>query len=329
LPEVICLGEVLMDMLPDREGANWSDISSFSPIPGGSPANVSVGLAKLGVEVGFVGKVGEDPFGKILVDVLRKNGVDVSQVKFDSNVRTTLAFVSIHKKGENDFVFYRNPGADMMLSPEEVNEDYIAKSKFLHFGSLSITAEPCYSATLQAIRFAREHRVFVSFDPNLRPRLWKDLKEAKKRIIECLKYAYLAKMNNEELKFTADTDDLTKGTSWLLQKGPKVVVITQGGEGSFLCTKQTSAFFPAYKVKVADTVGCGDAFTAAIIHQLLFLKKKGEDISKLDEIKAKDILKYANAAAALTATKKGVIPSLPTKNEVEEFLKKQEQKDHV
>jgi len=140
VPEVICLGEILIDMIPDKEDVSWSEISNFSPVPGGAPANVCIALSKLGVNTGFIGKVGKDPFGELLVEILRENGVDVSQVKFDSDVRTTLAFVSTHKDRENDFIFYRNPGADMMLRSEDLDEDFIAGSKIFHFGSISMTA---------------------------------------------------------------------------------------------------------------------------------------------------------------------------------------------
>ena len=322
MPEAICLGEILMDMLPDKKGVTWSEISSFSPVPGGAPANVCVGLAKLGVRAGFVGKVGEDPFGKLLVDVLQQNGVDVSQVKFDAGVRTTLGFVSIGRQGENDFFFYRNPGADTMLHPEELDKDFIAKSKVFHFGSISMTTEPCYSATLQAIQFARKHRVFISFDPNLRPHLWKDLEEAKGKIMEGLKSADLVKVNDVELEFITGTVDLVKGTNWLLQRGPQVVVVTRGEKGSFFHNKKGFGSLSAYKVGIVDTVGCGDAFTAAIIHQFLLLDKEGRDISYVSRPEMEEILRFANAAGALTATKKGVIPSLPTKKQIEEFLGK-------
>jgi len=321
LPEVICLGELLVDMLPDKKGVKkWSDISSFNPVPGGAPANVCIGLARLGVKAGFIGKVGEDPFGEMLVDVLEENRVDVSQVKFDPHVRTTLAFVHIGERGENEFIFYRNPGADMMLYPEEIDENFIASGKFLHFGSISMTNEPSYSATLQAIKFARKHNLFISFDPNLRLHLWKSMEEAKKKILEGLRNADIVKVNDTELKFITGKKDLIDGANLILQKGPETVVVTQGEKGGFFYNKEGFEFFPAYRVKVVDTVGCGDAFTAAMIYQLLFLNKKGKNILSLNKKEMKDILRFANATGALTATKKGVIPSLPTKKQIEQFL---------
>jgi len=319
MPEVICLGEILIDMLPDKKGVNWSGISSFTPVPGGAPANVSVGLAKLGIKVGFIGKVGEDPFGRLLVNTLRESGVDVSQMKFDADARTTLGFVSIDKEGKNDFFFYRNPGADTTLHPGELNKNLIAQSKLFHFGSISMTDEPCYSTTLQAIQLARKHKVFISFDPNLRPQLWKDLGQAKEKIMEGLEKTDLVKVNDMELEFITEMTDLVKGTDWLLERGPKIVIVTRGEKGSFFRNEKGFGSFPAYKVKVVDTVGCGDAFTAAIIYQILLLNKKDQNISCLSKEEMERILRFASAAGALTATKKGVIPSLPTKKEIEEF----------
>jgi len=320
LPEAVCLGEILIDMIPDKKGVSWREISSFSPVPGGAPANVCIGLARLGVKAGFIGKVGDDPFGRMLVDTLQRNGVDTSQVKFDSIIRTTLAFVSINERGENDFIFYRNPGADMVLRSEELNEDFVANSKVFHFGSISMNGEPCCSATLQAIQFARRHKVFVSFDPNFRPRLWRNPKEAKAKIIEGLRNADLVKINTMELEFITGTKDLIKGTDWILQKGPKLIVVTQGDKESFFRNKKGFTSVPTYKIRVVDTVGCGDAFNAAMIYQLLLLNKEGKDIFNLNEGKMREILKFANAAGALTATKKGVIPSLPTKRQIEKFI---------
>ena len=329
MPKAICLGEILMDMLPEKNGLAWSEISSFSPVPGGAPANVCVGLTKLGVRAGLIGKVGQDPFGKLLVDVLQQNGVDVSQVRFDASARTTLGFVSISRQGENDFFFYRNPGADTTLHPKDLDEDFIARSKVFHFGSMSMSAEPSCSATLKAVQCARKHTVFVSFDPNLRPHLWKNIEEAKKKIMEGLKSADLVKVNDVELEFMTGTVDLVRGTNWFLQRGPKVVVVTRGEKGSFFRNKQGFGSLPAYKVEVVDTVGCGDAFTAAIIHQFLVVDKEGRDISCMSKQEMEEILRFASAAGALTATKKGVIPSLPTKKEIEEFLGKLEREATV
>lgn len=319
MPEAICLGEMLIDMLPDREGASWEKISHFTPVPGGAPANVCIGFAKLGVKAGFIGKVGKDPFGEILVRVLQENNVETSRVKFDPKARTTLAFVSI-KEEENDFIFYRNPGADLMLRPEELDEKFIAESKIFHFGSISMTEDPCYSATLRGIEFACKHKVLISFDPNLRPRLWNNLKDAKEKIIEGMRSANIVKLNEAELEFITGMRDLAEGANHLLQTGPELVVVTRGSKGSFFCNRKGSGLVPGYQIKVVDTVGCGDAFTAALLHQLLPLKEHPQDIPSLSEQRIREILKFANAAGALTATKQGVIPSLPSREDVDSFL---------
>lgn len=238
-------------------------------------------------------------------------------------MRTTLAFVSIRKRGDNDFVFYRNLGADMMLSPEEIDRSGIAKSKLFHFGSITIAAESSRSAALGAVSYAKEHNVLVSFDPNLRLPLWRSLDEARDTILKITPTVDLLKMNEEECEFTTGTKDLAEGARWLLQRGPKIVVITRGEEGSFSVTMNGSYFFPSYPVDVVDTVGCGDSFTAALIYQVLLLVEQGEDISNLSQKRMRKILRFANAASALTATGKGVISSLPSKKMVEKFLREQ------
>ena len=320
MPDVICIGDILMDMVPDREGAAWEKIQGFQPVPGGSVANVSAGLAKQAVDTAFIGQVGEDPFGEMLVSSLKKSGVDVSQVKSDPGIRTTLAFVSIPEKGKNEFVFYRNPGADMMLSPGDINEEFIKQSKLLHFGSISITAEPCYSAVQHAVELAHSHGLLVSFDPNFRPRLWASREEARARIIECLQMVDIVKMNEEELEFITGTKELPRGAAMLLKRGPRVAMITQGERGSFFCNVTGHCSLCGWQVEVADTVGCGDAFMAGALRQILPLIKKGADPSRIGEGRAKGVLEFANAAAALTARGKGAIDSLPTGKQVEAFM---------
>lgn len=316
----MCLGDILMDMLPDKEGVEWNKISNFSPVPGGSVANVAVSLAKLGVRTNFIGKVGKDPFGQILADTLKKNGVDISTMMFDPKARTTLGFVSIGKKEDNDFVFYRNPGADMMLCPDEVDEISITKSRIFHFGSITITTDPSCSAALKAVSLAKEHHVLVSFDPNLRLSLWKNLDRAKKRILDIIQTVDLLKMNKEECEFLTGTKELAEGAKKLIQRGPKILVITRGEKGSSLFTLEKSCFFPSFRVEVVDTVGCGDSFTAALIYKMLSLTREDKDVSSLDKEQMEQILIFANAAGALTATGKGVVSSLPSKKKVDKFL---------
>lgn len=232
-----------------------------------------------------------------------------------------MLLLSIRRREGNNFVFYRNPGADMTLSPKEIDKSDIAKSKLFHFGSITITAEPWRSAALEAVSYAKEHNVLVSFDPNFRSRLWRSLNEARDTILKIIPTVDLLKMNEEECNFITGTKDLAEGTRWLLQRGPKIVVIIRGEEGSFFCSMRGSFSFLSYEVDVVDTVGCGDAFTAAFIYQVLLLVEQGEDISNLCQKRMRKILRFANAASALTATGKGVISSLPSNKMVEKFLR--------
>ncbi len=322
--EVICLGEILIDMFCPEVGVPLERASSFVPVPGGAPANVAIGLAKLGIKSALISKVGDDPFGRLLQNVLLEHGVDTSHLKVDQEVRTTLAFISTREDGERDFCFYRNPGADMMLRPEEIEEDFIKGAKVFHYGSISMISEPSYSATLCALEYAKRHNLLISYDPNFRPTLWDSPDRAKKRIIEGLRFCDVVKVNEEELKFITEIDDLKEGSGKILEYGPKIVVVTRGQKGSFFNNGKDSGEVEGFQVFTIDATGCGDAFTAGILAK--FLEKINQKSSPLFNLAYEEmvtILKFANAAGALTATKRGVIPSLPPKEAVVAFLNKE------
>ncbi len=260
--DIICLGEVLIDMFCAEAGVPLPEAPAFLPVPGGAPANVAIGLARLGAKSTLIGKVGDDPFGRLLQNTLSQNGVDISQLKVDRNSRTTLAFISIREDGERDFCFYRNPGADMMLSAEEISEKFIKRVRVFHYGSISTISEPSYSATLEALEYAKKYGLVISYDPNLRLSLWKSKDQAKQRITEGLNNSDLVKVNTEELEFITGTSDLKRGTDNLLEYGPKMVVVTRGREGSFFNNGKNFASVEGYKVRAVDTTGCGDGFTS-------------------------------------------------------------------
>ena len=320
--DIICLGEVLIDMFSTEVGLPLEKAPGFLPVPGGAPANVTIGLARLGVDVALISKVGDDPFGRLLQNTLSQNGVDISQLKVDRNSRTTLAFISIREDGERDFCFYRNPGADMMLSAEEISEEFIKTVRVFHYGSISTISEPSYSATLEALEYAKKYGLVISYDPNLRLSLWKSKDQAKQRITEGLNNSDLVKVNTEELEFITGTSELKRGTDNLLEYGPKIVVVTQGDKGSFFNNRRTCGFVESYKVHAVDTTGCGDGFIAGILAKFLQKIKQGENVFALDGKEMESILRFANAAGALTATKRGVIPSLPTQEDLCIFLKR-------
>ncbi len=318
--DIICLGEALIDMFSTKVGVPLEEVPGFVPVPGGAPMNVAIGLARLAVNSGLISKVGNDPFGKLLLNTLSQNRVDISQVKIDRYSRTTLAFISIRKDGERDFCFYRNPGADTMLNVEEISGEYIKKAKIFHYGSISMISEPSYSATLKSVDYAKKYKLIVSYDPNLRLSLWGSEKQAKDRIIEGLPNSDIVKVNTEELEFIAGISDLKEGTKALLRYGPKVVVVTRGKEGSFINNGKNFAGVEGYKVHAIDTTGCGDGFTAGMLAKFLEKIKQGDSPFNLGSEEMKDILRFANATGAITATKRGVIPSLPTQEDIRIFL---------
>ncbi|MBA7492846.1 Fructokinase [subsurface metagenome] len=318
--DVICLGEVLVDMFSTGVGEPLEKAPNFLPVPGGAPANVAIGLAKLGVDSALISKIGDDPFGRLLRSVILQNRVDISQLKVDRESRTTLAFISTREDGERDFCFYRNPGADMMLSAEEISEGFIKTARVFHYGSISMISDPSYSATLKALEYAKKYGLVISYDPNVRLSLWDSENQVKQRIIEGLHNSDLVKLNNDELEFITGISDIKQGSDILLKYGPEMVVVTQGDKGSFFNNGRTCSFTESYKVHTIDTTGCGDSFTSAILAKFLQKIKQGKDPFDLDCEEMEDILRFANAAGALTATKKGVIPSLPTQEDLCIFL---------
>ena len=321
--EIICLGEILVDMFSTQAGVSLEKAPAFLPVPGGAPANVAIGLAKLGVDSALISKVGDDPFGRLLRSVLLQGQVDISQLKVDEDSRTTLAFISTRKDGERDFCFYRNPGADMMLTAEEISEDFIKSARIFHYGSISMLCNPSYSATLKALEYARKYGLLISYDPNLRLSLWKNEEQARQRLIEGLNNSDLVKLNDEELEFITGISDLREGTDAILKYGVKVVFVTQADKGSFFNNRKDCGFVESYRVHIVDTTGCGDGFTSGMLAKLLEKIKQSKDIFALDCQEMKDILTFASAAGALTATKRGVIPSLPTQEEIQRLLMKQ------
>lgn len=317
--DAITVGEVLIDFTP--AGSNEYGFQSFSANPGGAPANVMAALAKWGRKSGFIGKVGKDTFGEFLQQVLEQAGVDTRGLVLSEPYRTTLAFVHLQPDGDRSFSFYRSPGADMMLSPEEVREELVAETGLLHFGSVSLTDEPSASATLHAARLARSLGKLVSYDPNLRPALWKSLDEAKLRIREGLELAHIVKLSEEELEFLTGEQNLEAGTEQLYRefKTP-VILVTLGAEGSFLRLGGECRRIPGRAVQAVDTTGAGDCYLAGF---LLKLMEWGGPVEQLDAATAESMAAFANAAGALITLRKGAIPAIPQLAEIEVFLAEQ------
>jgi fructokinase len=314
MPDVLTLGELLIDFVPDRSGVTLGEAESFLKAAGGAPANVAVGLRRLGVEAGFIGKVGDDPFGHWLADVLRRNDVDLRQLRFDDAARTALAFVSLTAEGDRDFMFYRHPSADQLHRPDELDLDEIGRARILHHGSISLIQEPSRSATLAAIDAARAAGATVSYDPNLRLPLWPSATAARQGIRSAWHLAHVIKISDDELEFLTGSRDLDAAPS-LLHDELRLLLVTLGGGGVAWFAGERSGRVSGFEVQTRDTTGAGDAFVAGVLAAVARDSRLASDEEALETA-----LRRANAYAALTTTRSGAIPALPSADELERFL---------
>jgi len=315
--DIVCLGELLMDMFPAEVGRELTEVSAFRPVPGGAPANVAVAAARLGARSAFIGQVGDDPFGHYLADVLAREGVETSGMRFDPLARTTMNIMAQPDADSYVCLFYRNPGADTRLRPDELDRPLLQSARAFHFGSLSLTDEPSRSATLEAVKIARQAGALVSFDVNFRPTLWTSPAHAREQVMAVIPSVNLLKVNETELALLAEQGDLETAARTLLSHGPELVVVTLGPQGSYFQIAQGGELSPGFQVKTVDATGCGDAFIAGLLWQLV---SSGGWRDRLSPVSLRAALRYANAVGALTALRQGVIPSLPTAFEVERFL---------
>lgn len=322
MADVVCLGEALIDMVAQQKGVKIEEARGFTPAPGGAPANVAVGVAKLGGRSAFLGKVGDDPFGYLLRNTMMEHGVDVGGMRFDPTARTALAFVSLTKEGVPDFIFYRNPSADMLYEPGDVDTHRVRRAKIFHFGSISLLDTSAREATLYALQIARESGAIISYDPNMRPALWLDEEAGRKSMELGMRYADVVKLNETELRFLSDVSAIELGVEKLFERFKQLVLVavTLGEEGCYYATPFRSGGVAGIEVQVLETVGCGDAFVAAMLVQLLKRARGRDDVGSLSDLHLRRTFQYANAAGAITATRPGAIPALPTDAEVAHLL---------
>ena len=317
MPTVLSLGEALIDFVATCSGVSLMDCPGFIKAPGGAPANVAVALARLGVETAFLGKVGEDAFGRFLERTLAEAGVDTRFMVFDPDYHTGLAFVSLQADGERDFAFFRNPSADMLYRPDEVPDAALAECRIYHFGSITLIQEPSRAATLETLQRAHAAGAWISYDPNLRPPLWSNLETARREILAALPLADVVKISEEEAEFLYGPGSVAEQAGRVLDAGPALVAITRGGQGSYLATRGAAVDLPAFSVEVVDTTGAGDGFVAGMLRSLL------QDALPPDQLHAEGLRRmgrFAGAVGALACTQKGAIPALPTLREVEALL---------
>ena len=314
--DVVALGELLIDFTENGTSAQGNPV--FEANPGGAPCNVLAMLRKLDRRCAFIGKVGNDMFGHQLKAVAEKAGIDMSALRMDDAVHTTLAFVKTYEDGDRDFSFYRNPGADMMLTEDELPMDMIASTRIFHFGTLSMTHEAVRRATKAAVRAAKEAGAVISFDPNLRPPLWKDLEDAREQMAWGLAHCDVLKISDNEIEFLTGTDDFDRGVGVIREKWPgiRLINVTAGPDGSYGYAPGAKAFVPAFLLGgTIETTGAGDTFCASVLN---FILERGLDGLGQDDLK--QMLRFANAAAYLVTTKKGAIRSMPERAQVETIL---------
>lgn len=315
--DVTALGELLIDFTENGTSAHGNPIMEANP--GGAPCNVLAMLERLGKKTAFIGKVGKDMFGNQLKAAVEEVGIDTRALIMDEEVHTTLAFVHTYPDGDRDFSFYRNPGADMMLTMDEVPDDLIRDSRIFHFGTLSSTHEGVREATRHAIEVAKEAGCIITFDPNLRPPLWKSLEDARVEIEYGLTKCDVLKISDNEVEFLFDTTDYDKGAALIEEKYHiPLVLITMGKDGS-------RAYYNGRRVECApflqehtiETTGAGDTFCASILNYVL-----DHGLEDLTDENLMEMLTFANAGASLITTRKGALRVMPTREEVEEFIAK-------
>ena len=314
--DVVALGELLIDFTDNGVSSQGNPLMEANP--GGAPCNVLAMLTRLGHSTAFIGKVGNDMFGKQLADSLKEVGIGTEGLIMDDKIHTTLAFVHTFPDGDRDFSFYRNPGADMMLKENEISEELIGSAKIFHFGSLSMTSEPVKSATIKALEIAKKGGAIISFDPNLREPLWDTLDDAKREIAYGLSKCDILKISDNEITWFTGEEDFDAGVEKLWAEYPdiKMILVSMGRDGSSGYQKKGKVTVDAFiQEDTIETTGAGDTFCACILHYVL---QKG--LRDYTEDEMREMLTFANAAASIVTTRKGALRVMPTGEEVDKLL---------
>lgn len=314
--DVVALGELLIDFTENGRSGQGNPV--FEANPGGAPCNVLAMLERLGNNTAFIGKVGKDVFGEQLENSLKELGIDTDYLYKDENVHTTLAVVHTLPDGDRDFSFYRNPGADMMLSEDEVPEGLIKNTNIFHFGTLSMTHEGVRKATKRALKIAKENGVKISFDPNLRPPLWNSLEEAKEQVIYGIGYCDILKISDNEIQWLTEKEDFDEGIKWIKERFPEIrmILLSMGRDGSRAYYKEGMVEAPPFtQGKTIETTGAGDTFCGCVLD---YINKHGLD--GLTEDNLKEMLTFANAAAKLVTMRRGALRVMPEMDEIKELI---------
>lgn len=314
--DVVALGELLIDLTQNGYSGQGNPLLEANP--GGAPCNVLALLTKLGHSTAFIGKVGRDGFGDQLENALTETGISTAGLLRDDQVHTTLAVVHTLAGGDRDFSFYRNPGADMCLHTQEINRELIRRARIFHFGTLSMTDEPVRSATYAAIAEAEAHGVLRSFDPNLRPPLWRTLDEAKEQVLYGMAHCDILKISDNEIQWLTQQEDFDAGVRWIRQRFPNIrlLLLSMGKDGSRGYSGDAMAEVKGFSVNAIETTGAGDTFFGGILHHVLAWGLREYTRQELEEM-----LTFANAAAALVTTRKGALRVMPSLAEIQALRK--------
>jgi fructokinase len=323
MTQLYSIGEVLIDFIPHQKGAALKDVLSFERAPGGAPANVAAAVAKYGHKASMITKLGNDAFGDFLIEQLENAGVKTDKILRTKEANTALAFVSLKENGERDFSFYRKPSADLLFTENEVNEKWFGKGDILHFCSVDLVESPMKLAHKKAIDSMKKKGGLISFDPNVRLPLWDEPQDCRAAILEFLPQADLVKVSDEELEFITGISNIDDAIQSLFKGDVKAVVFTKGARGADLYVKDAKWESSGYKVDVQDTTGAGDAFIGGFLFKLLESHSNPENLIEVLTAEHTEILQFANASGALTATGKGAISALPNKEQVLNLIKAQ------
>ena len=318
--QLYSIGEVLIDFIPLQKGRPLKDVTSFERAPGGAPANVAAAVAKYGGSASMITKIGEDAFGDFICDQLSAVGVKTDKVLRTTDANTGLAFVSLQENGDRDFSFYRNPSADLLLTEEEVKDEWFTKNDILHFCSVDLVESPMKRAHIKAIKSIISKGGIVSFDPNVRLPLWKNPEACKNTILDFIPLSHIVKISDEELEFITDITDVEEAISTLFRGEVKAIIYTKGSKGAELYLNDKNFESKGFKVEVQDTTGAGDAFIGGILFKLLEKKATQVNLVELFEKNYQEFLTFANASGALTTTSKGAISSLPDRETIIQLI---------
>ncbi|WP_287477536.1 carbohydrate kinase family protein [Anaerostipes sp.] len=313
------IGEALIDFIPDVKGERLKDVPSFTRVAGGAPANVIGAVTKLGIPSKMLTKLGDDPFGDYIIDVLNDAGIDTSNIERDQEGETALAFVSLAADGNRDFKFYRKNSADLRYSVDDIPENILDDCGMIHFCSVDLVESPMKEAHKKLIDMAIEQGVKVSFDPNLRFSLWDDLDALKKTVNDFIPYADIIKISDEELEFITGKTDIKDAVPDLLSGRAKYVIYTKGADGAEIYTRDGVVEAPGYSIDVRDTTGAGDSFIGAFL--FCILRDEIDDLDSVSKDKLYEYLDFANAYAANTSTKEGALAAMATMDEIQEWIK--------